>query len=495
VVLLELFVGLDLGTTGVKGILVDARGSLVAVHGERLSLSTPKPAWAEQNPNEWWSATLKVLKALSNRSREIGGRIRALATSGQMHSLVVVDGEGRVLRDAILWCDQRTYLECEEATDLLGGEKQVLRSVGNPILPGFTLPKLLWLRKNEPELYKRIHKIMLPKDFINYMLTGNIRTDHSDASGTTMYDVLKMRWNEELLRTLKIPTEILPDILPSNGLVGKVKQELAEELHLQDVIVVAGGADNACAALGVGVTEPGDVMVSLGTSGTVVAPTDVGSYDPKGRVHFFAHTVPNMRYHMGVMLTATYSLEWFKERFLEEGYDKINECVAEVPIGSNGIIFLPYLNGERTPHRDPHARGVIFGLSSFHSKWDVVRAIFEGVTFGIKDSFEILKELGVNTKNVRIAGGGSKSKVWNQMLADALDVEIQKPLVDEGASYGAAILAYSGYSNLDVRKVSKAWFKLKETSKPTLENTERYGKVYARFKQLYHVLRDMFREG
>jgi len=492
---LELFVGLDLGTTGVKGILVDARGSLVAVHGERLSLSTPKPAWAEQNPNEWWSATLKVLKALSNRSREIGGRIRALATSGQMHSLVVVDGEGRVLRDAILWCDQRTYVECDEATNLLGGEEQVLKIVGNPILPGFTLPKLLWLRKNEPELYKRIYKVMLPKDFINYMLTGNIATDHSDASGTTMYDVFRMRWSEELLRTLKISTEILPEILPSNGIVGKVKRELAEELDLQDVIVVAGGADNACAALGVGVIEPGDVMVSLGTSGTVVAPTDVGSYDPMGRVHFFAHTVPNMRYHMGVMLTATYSLEWFKERFLEEGYDDINDCVARTPIGSNGIIFLPYLNGERTPHRDPHARGVIFGLSSFHSKWDVVRAIFEGVTFGIRDSFEILKELGLEPKNVRITGGGSKSKVWNQMLADALGVEIQKPLVDEGASYGAAILACSGYSKLDVRKVSKEWFKLRETTRPTPENRGAYDKVYARFKELYHVLKDTFREG
>jgi len=491
----ELFVGLDVGTTGVKGILVDQNGKLLAVHGEKLSLSTPKPAWAEQDPNEWWTAAFKVLKALSSDAARVGGTIKALATSGQMHSLVVIDREGRVLRDAILWCDQRTYTECEEATNLLGKEEQVLRMVGNPILTGFTLPKLLWLRKNEPEVYEKIYKIMLPKDFINYMLTGRIKTEHSDASGTTMYDLSKMCWNEDLLRTLKMPKEILPEILPSNGIVGKVRSEIAKELNFDDVMVVAGGADNACAALGVNVTEAGDVMVSLGTSGTVVAPTHAGSYDPKGRVHFFAHTVPNMRYHMGVMLTATYSLEWFKERFLYEEYDEINECVAKVPIGSSGILFLPYLNGERTPHRDPYARGVFFGLSSFHSKWDVVRAIFEGVSFGIKDSFEILKELGLEVKIVRIAGGGSKSKVWNEMLADVLGVEIQKPSVNEGASYGAAMLACSGYFNLDVRKISKDWFTLRETTNPRRENGELYEKVYTRFRKLYDVLKETFREG
>lgn len=490
---MELFVGLDLGTTGVKGLLVDAEGKILAIHGEKLSLSTPRPAWAEQDPHDWWNAVVKVLKALSSEASRIGGTIRALATSGQMHSLVIIDRENRVLRDAILWCDQRTYAECEEATNLLGGEEQVLKMVGNPILTGFTLPKLLWLRKNEPEVYEKIHKMMLPKDFINFMLTGNVTTEHSDASGTTMYNVSKMCWNDDVLSVLKIKKEILPEILPSSGIVGRVKREIAEELNLKDTVVVAGGADNACAALGVGVIEPGDVMVSLGTSGTVVAPTLTGSFDPKGRVHFFAHTVPNVRYHMGVMLTATYSLEWFKERFLSENYDEINEQVAQVPIGSNGILFLPYLNGERTPHRDPHARGVFFGLSSFHSKWDVVRAIFEGVAFGIKDSFEILKELGLNPKRVRIAGGGSKSRVWNQMIADALGVEIEKPFVDEGASYGAAMLACSGYFNLDVRKISREWFKLKESTRPDRKNGEKYEEFYERFRKLYSTLKDMFR--
>ncbi|KAF2958569.1 xylulose kinase [Thermotoga sp. Ku-13t] len=492
---MELFVGLDLGTTGVKGLLVNTEGKILAIHGEKLSLSTPKPAWAEQNPHDWWNAVVKVLKGLSSEASRIGGTIRAIATSGQMHSLVIIDRENRVLRDAILWCDQRTYAECEEATNLLGGEEQVLKMVGNPILTGFTLPKLLWLRKNEPEVYEKIHKMMLPKDFINFMLTDNVTTEHSDASGTTMYDVSRMRWNDDVLSALKIKKEILPEILPSNGIVGKVKREIAEELNLKDAVVVAGGADNACAALGVGVIKPGDVMVSLGTSGTVVAPTQTGSFDPKGRVHFFAHTVPNVRYHMGVMLTATYSLEWFKERFLNENYDEINEQVTQVPIGSNGIVFLPYLNGERTPHRDPHARGVFFGLSSFHSKWDVVRAIFEGVAFGIRDSFEILKELGLNPKHVRIAGGGSKSRVWNQMIADALNVEIEKPFVDEGASYGAAMLACSGYFNLDVRKISREWFKLKELTRPDRKNGEKYEEFYERFRKLYSTLKDMFREG
>lgn len=488
------FVGLDVGTTGVKGILVDEQGNVLAVENERLPLITPQPAWAEQDPYDWWEAVKKVLKRLSERARSMNARIESIATSGQMHSLVVIDREGKVLRNAILWCDQRTHVECQEATEILGGEGNVLKMVGNPILTGFTLPKILWLRKNEPEVYEKIYKFMLPKDFINYMLTGNIKTEHSDASGTVMYDVSKMDWNLDVLRELKIPAEMLPEILPSNGVVGEVKPDVAEDLGLKGTLVVAGGADNACAALGIAVTDPGDVMVSLGTSGTVVAPTVSGSPDPKGRVHFFAHTVPGMRYHMGVMLTATYSLEWFKERFLNEGYEEINDEVEKVPIGSNGVLFLPYLNGERTPHRDPYARGVFFGISSFNSKWDVVRAIFEGVAFGIKDSFDILKELGVEIKSVRITGGGSKSKVWNKMLADMTGFEIEKPYVDEGASYGAAILAFSGVSGEHPAKISKSWYKVKSATKPDLENAEKYNLVHEKFKKLYFALRDMFKE-
>ncbi|PLV57605.1 xylulokinase [Thermotoga sp. SG1] len=491
---MDLYVGLDVGTTGVKGILVNEKGEILFAASERLSMITPQPAWAEQDPLSWWEAVRKILKKLSGRSEEIGGRIRAISTSGQMHSLVAIDENGKVLRNAILWCDQRTYEECEEATQILGGEENVLKLVGNPILPGFTLPKILWIRKREPEIYEKIAKIMLPKDFINYMLTGAVKTEHSDASGTVMYSVSEMGWNEDVLRELKIPEHILPEIIPSNGVVGRMKPDVARSLDLsEDTLVIGGGADNACAALGIAVVEPGDVMVSLGTSGTVLAPTKGKEPDPKGRVHFFAHTVPNTRYHMGVMLSATYSLEWFKEKFLSEDYDTINDEVEKVPIGSNGIVFLPYLNGERTPHRDPFARGVFFGISSYNTKWDMVRAIFEGVAFGIKDSFDILKELGVELKNVRITGGGSKSKVWNRMLADMTGLRIQKPVVDEGASYGAAILAVSGATEEDPAKISKEWFNVKSYTDPVSENTEVYEKLHGKFKKLYTSLKEMFR--
>ncbi|MCS7175025.1 xylulokinase [Pseudothermotoga sp.] len=493
---MELFVGLDVGTTGVKGILVDAFGNVRAIENEKLSMLTPKPGWAEQRPEDWWLAVKKVLRKLAERAEQLSGKIVSISTSGQMHSLVALDESDKPIHNAILWCDQRTHTECEEATEKLGGEKRVLSLVGNPILPGFTLPKILWLKKHQPELFKRIRKIMLPKDFTNFMLTGEFATEHSDASGTMLYDVSKLDWCEEVLETFEIQKSWLPTLSRSDQIVGKVKKNLAGELGLKgEVFVVAGGADNACAALGIGVIEPGDVMVSLGTSGTVVAPVVNGSSDPKGRVHFFAHTVFGVKYHMGVMLTATYSLEWFKERFLNEDYEKINEEVAKIPVGSNGVLFLPYLNGERTPHRDPHARGVFFGLSSFHSKWDVVRAIFEGVAFGIKDSFDILKELGDRVERIRITGGGSKSKVWNQMLADMLGFQIEKPAVDEGASYGAAMLACSGYTKLPLEKISKSWYKLKATTQPSSENQQNYELVYAKFKKLYAVLKDTFKEG
>ncbi|PLV58711.1 xylulokinase [Thermotoga sp. KOL6] len=491
---MDLYVGLDVGTTGVKGILVDETGKILSIATERLSMITPQPAWAEQEPFSWWEAVRKILKKLSLKAKEHSSKIRAISTSGQMHSLVLIDKNGEILRNAILWCDQRTHKECEEATEKLGGEGSVLNLVGNPILPGFTLPKLLWIRNHEPEIFEKIEKIMLPKDFINYMLTGEVKTEHSDASGTVMYDVSKMEWNDEVLKELNISRDLLPEIIPSNGVVGRLKPDVARDLELEeDTLVIAGGADNACAALGIAVVEPGDVMVSLGTSGTVLAPTLGEKPDPKGRVHFFSHTVPGMRYHMGVMLSAAFSLEWFKEKFLSEDYETINEEVEKVPIGSNGIVFLPYLNGERTPHRDPFARGVFFGISSYNTKWDMVRAIFEGVAFGIKDSFDVLKELDVKITNVRITGGGSKSKVWNKMLADMISMKIQKPVVDEGASYGAAILAVSGATSENPSKISKNWFKIKSSTEPTIENTKVYERLHQKFVKLYSSLKNVFR--
>lgn len=492
---MDFFVGLDLGTTGIKGILTDEHGKIYTIENEKLTLQTPKPGWSEQDPYEWWDVAKKVIKKLSQKAKQLNGTICAISTSGQMHSLVVIDKNGQILRNAILWNDQRTSEQCKKITNTLGGEEEVLKVLANPILTGFTLPKLYWIKENEGEVYSKIDKILLPKDFINYMLTGEFTTEHSDASGTVMYDIYNMNWSQYILKTFGISNTLLPKIVNSHSIVGMIKKQIARELDLNEkTLIVAGGADNACAALGVCVTTPGDIMISLGTSGTVVAPTLVDKPDPKGRVHFFVHTIPQTKYHMGVMLCATYSLEWFKERFLVEDYETINQEVKKVPVGSNGVIFLPYLNGERTPHKDPNARGVFFGLSSYNSKWDLVRAIFEGVACGIKDSFEIIKGLDIPIKNVRIAGGGAKSDIWIAILADLLESEIQRPLVNEGASYGAAILAFSGFTGKNPIEVSRDWFKIKNITTPSKKNSEGYQKLYDRYKKLYQRLKDLFTE-
>lgn len=490
---MDLYVGLDVGTTSVKGILTDENGKILHIHSEQLKMLTPEPGWSEQDPHDWWNAAKQVIKQLSQKAKEHKGTIRAISTSGQMHSLVVLDRTGQVLRKAILWCDQRTSKQSERITVELGGEENVLKISGNPILTGFTLPKIIWIKEYEPQIYEKIDKIMLPKDYVNYMLTGEIVTEHSDASGTMAYDIYRMNWSEQILETLNISKTVFPKIVKSSSFVGTVKKQLAQELGLDEkTTVVAGGADNACAALGICVIGPGDVMISLGTSGTVLAPTFESKPDPKGRVHFFSHTVPGVKYHMGVMLSATYSLEWFRERFLPQDYQTINDEVEKIPIGSNGVVFLPYLNGERTPHRDPNARGVFFGLSSYNNKWDLTRAIFEAVACGIRDSFEIIKELGVPIRNVRITGGGARSDLWVKMLADILNIDVQKPVVNEGASYGAAILAFSGFTGKDPAEISRSWVRIKSSTKPSVENNEKYQKVYDKYKKLYERLRDLF---
>ncbi len=491
---MDLFIGLDVGTTGVKGLLVDEKGRIMGSWNEPLELITPRSGWNEQNPMDWWKNVVVVLKRLSEKATEIGGKVRAVSTSGQMHSLVPLDEKGDVLRNAILWNDQRTHKECEMITERFG-EEYLIKSVGNPVLTGFTLPKILWLKRNEPEIFEKTKKILLPKDFINFMMTGKIVTEPSDASGTVAYGI-DGKWKDEILKELGIPPGIFPEVIPSNEVIGKLKKEVAKETGLsEDVLVVPGGADNACSALGVGVTLSGRVMISLGTSGTVLAPTLGEEPDPKGRVHFFFHVLRGVRYHMGVMLSATHSLNWFKERFLRESYGEINEMVSKSPVGSNGVIFLPYLNGERTPHRDPFARGVFFGISSFNSKEDIVRSIFEGVAFGIKDSFDILKDdLKVKIEDVRITGGGSKSDIWVKITADVLGHNLKRPHVNEGAAYGASMLAFSGFSKISPDKVADKWVIIKDEINYDEESFEAYEKIAKKYRMIYESLKDIFRD-
>ncbi len=490
----ESFLGLDVGTTNVKGILVNSDGEILAVSSRPVEVITPQPGWNEQKPEWWWKASLNVIKELSERAGEIGYRIVSISTSGQMHSLVVLDSRGDVLRNAILWNDQRSYRECEEITDEVGGEGEVLRIVGNPMYPGFTLPKLLWIKKMEPDLFEKIRVFLLPKDYVNYRLTGNIFTEVSDASGTAALEYKKLSWANEILDRLGIPREIFPNILSSHEVCCQVSKEVASSTGLSEgVTMVPGGADNACAALGIGVVREREMMISLGTSGTVLVPTKKKAPDPEGRVHFFSHVVPNTFYHMGVMLSAAFSLDWFKDRYLDENLEEINLNVEGISPGSRGIIFLPYLNGERTPHRDPYARASFIGMSSSHSKWEMVRAIFEGVAFGIRDSYEIIKGLSGSPSVIRVVGGGSKSSVWTRILSSVIGRDLEKLLIEEGAAYGAAILAFSGYSGENPIDVSKRWVKIKEVVQPD-DSTGIYDEMYRVYVESYRSLKEIFLE-
>lgn len=479
-----MFLGLDIGTTGIKGLIVSEKGRVIASAYKRLNIISTNPGWTEQSPSVWWEKTKEIIKELSKFNP------KAIATSGQMHSLVVLDKNDKELYNAILWNDQRTKKEAEYATEKLGGIENVLKILGNPILTGFTLPKILWIKNNFPEIYTKIARIMLSKDYINYKLTGKHVTEYSDASGTAIYDIKIKNWSKEIIDEFEINPNILPKIIQSNEVIGFVKPDIAEELGIShETIVVAGGADNACAALGIGVINE-ETMVSLGTSGTVLKPTKEG--EPDVSIHLFEHVMPNTMYYMGVMLSATYTFNWFRERFVTDDLEIINKKIEKVPAGSNGVIVLPYLNGERTPYNDPNAKGIIFGISSFNSKWDIIRAIYEGVAFGLKDSVELIKKLGAKIDKIIITGGGSNSKIWTKILADVIGKGIMYPEVNEGAAYGAAMIAYSGYSGEKLEKISKEWVRYVEEIRADVINNKKYEKIYNKFKRLYIKTKDLF---
>jgi len=478
-----MFIALDVGTSSIKGLVVDEKGRLIAKTSKNLNIISKKPGWSEQSPSIWWKITKEIIKNFSRFNP------KAIATTGQMHSLVVLDKEGEELYNAILWNDQRTKKEVEYATEKLGGIENILEVLGNPILTGFTLPKLLWIKNNFPEIYAKIAKIMLAKDYINYKLTGKYVTEYSDASGTAIYNIKSKNWSREIIEEFKINPDILPNIIRSNEIIGTIKPDVAKELGISpETIIISGGADNACAALGIGVINE-ETMVSLGTSGTVLKPIKVGK--PDVSIHLFEHVIPNTMYYMGVMLSATYSFDWFRKRFVTEDLEAINNEIEEVPLGSNGVLFLPYLNGERTPYNDPKAKGILFGLSSFNSKWDIIKAIYEGVAFGLKDSVELIKKLGVEINKVTITGGGSNSKIWVKIIADVIGKDIIYPYVNEGAAYGAAMLAYSGYSGKRLEEISKNWVNYIKEIKCDISNSKKYEEIYVKYKKLYIKTKDL----
>jgi len=496
--------GLDLGTTGAKTLVIDDRGEVLATHTESYPLYQPKQGWSEQNPEEWWEAVLRALKSVLAKGEVNRSSIRGIGLSGQMHGSVFLDEENRVIRNPILWNDTRTSKQCREIENIVG-EGKLLDLVGNPALEGFTAPKVLWLKEKEPENYEKLETLLLPKDYIVYKLTGRLVTEKSDAAGTLLYDVRNQKWSEEICEALDIDREILPEVLNSEDVVDNIKKEVANEIGLSsDLEVVAGGADNACSAVGNGITEEGLFLVSIGSSGVVLAHSPCMEDKDESRIHCFNHSVSGKWYLMGVMLSAGLSLRWFRDNFakleMETGdltctdpYEFLNSEAKQVPAGSEGLVFLPYLSGERTPHQNAKARGVFFGISGTHDKRHFVRSILEGVTFGLRDSLELIKDMGVEPTQIRVTGGGAKSALWKKIQADIFGQEVVTTKVDEGPAYGAALLAGVGSGTFNsIDNAVDRCVKISSYDLPDPKNQKVYSELYSIYRSLYTSLENEY---
>ena len=498
--------GIDIGTTGVRAILVDETGGVAAGVTIKHPIHTPRPNWSEQDPEDWWKGTLDAVRGVLGKiGPGSGRRVIGLGLSGQMHSSVFLDGRDRVLRRALLWNDGRTTEQCQWITKQVGASG-LKRLVGNPALEGFTAPKVIWLRDEEPKTYRRLRTLLLPKDYIRFRLTGEKATEVSDAAGTLLFDVRNRRWSKELLEKLDLSSKILPPVFESTEVCGKVTPGVARSTGLKSGIpVVGGGADNTCGAIGNGIVREGRVLSSIGTSGVIFAHTDRVKIDPSMRVHTFCHSVPSRWYLMGVTLSAGNSLRWFRDSLspLEtqmerisgiDAYSVLTEEARMAPPGSEGLVFLPYLTGERTPHKDASARGVLFGISPRHNRSHVVRAVMEGITFGMNDSLRIIRELGVKVDEVRMTGGGARSAFWGQMQADVFEASVGTVNATEGPAFGAALMAGVGSGIFgDLKEATDQFVKVTGRIEPNPQNVARYREMYSVFRSLYPELKRSFR--
>jgi xylulokinase len=468
-------VGLDVGTTGVKAVAISPTGEVLARAEEGYPLATTRPGWAEQDPDDWWRASEAALVRLDIV------KPAGIGLSGQMHGLVCLGEDGRPLRPAILWNDQRTGAECAEIEERVGLER-LIGLTGNRALPGFTAPKLLWVRKNEPQVFERIAHVLLPKDYVRLRLTGERAIDVADASGTLLFDVAGRRWSDEVLAALELRADWLPRALESPVVSGATAD---------GVPVAAGAGDQAAGALGVGVDRPGPLSVVLGTSGVVFAALPSFAADPEARVHAFCHAVPGAWHAMGVMLSAAGSLRWFRDAFAPaEDYASLIGEAERWPPGAEGAVFLPYLAGERTPHADPGARGAFTGLSIRHDRGALVRALLEGVSYGLRDSLELLAGLGPRPEAGRVSGGGARSELWLRIAASVLGVPLEQTAVEEGAAYGAALLAgVAGGVFADVHEAVRACVTVRDIVEPDPAWERSYAAGYERFRSLYPALR------
>lgn len=494
-------IGIDIGTSGTKTVLFDEIGNVIASSTVEYPLYQLHNGWAEQEPLDWWNAACTTLKSVVAKSGCNPHDVKGIGLSGQMHGLVMLDKSGNVLRRSIIWCDQRTAKECDEITQKVGAEK-LISITANPALTGFTASKILWVRNNEPDIYEKCAHILLPKDYIRYMLTGEFATEVSDASGMQLLDVPERNWSDEVVSALGIDKSWLAKVYESPEVTGKLTKKVAEMTGLVEGIHVVGGAgDNAAAAVGTGTVEDGKAFTTIGTSGVVYAHTSKISIDPKGRVHTFCCAVPGAWHVMGVTQGAGLSLKWYRDNFCHEEmitaagmkvdpYYLMDQQAEKIPIGSDRLIYLPYLMGERTPHLDPDCRGVFFGLSAMHTRQHLLRAVMEGVTFSQRDSLEVLRSMGVNVGEMLACGGGGTSKLWRQMLADVYDCAVKTVVSKEGPALGVAILAGVGTGvYASVPEACRAVIKTNPPQNPVAENHAAYEKFYDVYRSLYGSLK------
>ena len=496
--------GIDIGTSGTKTILIDETGKVLARAMQEYPLYTPRPQWSEQEPADWWAAACatvqKVLQTADVEARDIAG----IGLSGQMHGSVFLDADGEVIRPALLWNDQRTQAECDWITETVGKAK-IAELISNPVLTGFTAGKIVWLRSHEPENYARVRHVLLPKDYIRYKLTGEFATEVSDASGTALFNVRGRKWSDEMLGLIDIPREWMPTSHESPEISGRVSEAGAKATGLVvGLPVVGGGGDQAAGAVGNGIVETGIVSSVIGTSGVVFAFSDNPVVDPDLRLHTFCHAVPDKWHLMGVTLSAGGSLQWYRDAYGQpekvvaaalgrDPYDLICAEAERVPAGSEGLLFLPYLSGERTPYPDANARGVLFGLTRRSDRAHVARAILEGVAYSLRDTFEIMKAMNVPIRQVRASGGGAKSKIWRQILTDVTGHAHATISVDEGPALGAALLAGVGSGVYgSVAEACKATIQTNDSSDACSINHAAYNQFYKVYQNLYAHLKDDF---
>ena len=492
-----MWMGIDVGTGGTRALLVDAQGHVVAgFTAAHEDIRMERPLWAEQRPENWWDAARQAIRGALAQAGIAGGKVRGIGLSGQMHGLVILDEASAVIRPSLIWCDQRSQPQVDAINQTVGREN-VLKYTANPVLTGFTLPKLLWVRDHEPRSFERVRRLLLPKDYLRFRLTGEYATEVSDASGTSLFDVVKRKWSYEMAGRLGLDRAILPTCYESSDLTGRVTRAAAEATGLgEGTPVYGGGGDQASSAVGNGIVEAGIVSCTLGTSGVVFAHMEKVAYDPAGRVHTFCHAVRDKWHVMGVTQGAGLSLQWLRNQLAPGAeYDALTAEAAKAPAGSQGLFWLPYLMGERTPHLDATARGGWIGLTAKHQRADLVRAVLEGVSYSQRDCLDIIEQLGVAVESVRVSGGGARSAFWRQLLADVFNKKVVTLATQEGSAYGAALLALAGTGEYaSVPEVCRATIREVASITPRPAEAVGYARGHKIYQSLYPALKPIYAE-